>query len=100
MPPTRQIVKLQRGLGRLERYSRQGCWVWRYWNKHLNRWKSEPTKRRAVVDARRWVIQQVARQQAATGTAPIAPILFSTVASEYVDEMPPRTHTTGTRRLC
>lgn len=85
MSSSRNVVKLQRGLGRLERYSRHGCWTWRYWNKHRNRWSSGSTGQRSVVDARRWVIQQAAKRQVSAGQSPITPILFSTVALEYVE---------------
>lgn len=85
MSSPRKIVKLQRGFGQLELYSPHGNWNWRYWNKYLGRRSSASTGQCCVEEARRWVMQQVAKRQAQAGLSAITPILFSTVASEYAE---------------
>ncbi|HKQ50368.1 MAG TPA: tyrosine-type recombinase/integrase [Phycisphaerae bacterium] len=85
MPSPMNVVVLQRGFGRLERYSVHGCWTWRSWNKHRRRWASQPTGQRFVVDARRWVIKQAAVRQVAEDKSPIQPIQFEVVARAYFD---------------
>ncbi len=80
-----EIRKLQRGLGRLNLFTRGGCWTWQRWDRRRNKWVSECTGEVNLSVAKQWVIQRAAVLASGKKRSKLSPALFSDVARAYFD---------------
>ena len=76
--------KLQRGLGRLIRYSRHGELTWQYWDRCRNRWMTKPTGETNISAAQQWVVQQAAILNGRKTEGQVKPVCFQVVADAYL----------------
>jgi integrase len=77
--------RLQSGLGFLIRYSPNGVWTWRRWDRRRNKRMSECTGELNFTAAKQWVIQRAAVLAAKKAHGKLAPVLFTEVVRAYLD---------------
>ncbi len=77
--------KLQRGLGRLNRFSANGPWTWQRWDRRRNKWASKCTGEVNLSAAQQWVIQQAALLAAGEKGGKLPPVLFVVVVEAYLE---------------
>ena len=96
MAGPKERFKLPRGMGSLIRYSGLGRWTWERRDSKNARWLRIDTEETNRSKAEQWVYQRAATDRVMGRRVPDASILFSTVATEYIDT---RTRGRGCKRL-
>ncbi len=80
-----ETFKLPRGMGRLCRYTNNGQWSWQRWDPQSNKWVVTPTGKKNRGQAEQLVYQKAASRAHETCRLEGVPLLFQTVADEYVE---------------
>lgn len=96
MAGPKERFKLPRGMGSLIRYSTTGCWTWERRDSRNARWLRIDTEEANRSKAEQWVYQRAATDRVMGRRLPGASILFSTVATTYIDS---RTRGSGCKHL-
>ena len=76
--------KLQRGLGRLNRFSANGPWTWQRWDRCRNQWVTKCTGEVNPSAAQQWVIQQAAMLSTRKQGGRLPSVPFAEVAKTYL----------------
>lgn len=77
--------KLQRGLGRLCRFSTNGPWTWQRWDRRRNQWVTKCTGEVNLSAAQEWVIQQAAMLASRKRGDRLPSVLFAEVVKTYLE---------------
>ena len=77
--------KLQRGLGRLNRFSANGPWSWQRWDRRKDQWITKCTGEVNYSAAKEWVVQQAAMLASRKRGGRLPSVLFSEVVKTYLE---------------